>query len=524
MTATHIRPAWTKATELFAIDVRSLAAFRIGVATVVLLDLWYRGLYTTAFFTDNGVLPRTARVELFELGDRFGFRHMWSLHMMSGTFWAQAALILLAALFASWMLIGYRTRLAAIGTWVLLVSLDARNPAILNSGDVLLRCMLLFGLFLPLGARWSIDQWKSPEKARVPVRVCSMATVALMLQLCMMYLFSIAFKAKEVDGIPSPWFHGSAAVYYALNCDAYTTAFGNWVRQFPQFMQWMTVGSLLLELIGPLLVFSPIFTKRLRVLVVIAFAVFHAGLGLTLALGLFPAICIVCWLPFLPGEVWDWLTGKWRTGKVSPLIGRVTEATRRLTSSALRGFTKPETPSFRRRWYVEVGLGLILTYILLWNVREIDVERLADRTLPLAFNGPARALGLDQNWSMFAPIPRTEDGWLVMRGTLHNDEVVNLWQVDEPLPWDKPKLVSAVYLTQRWRKYLDNITTDSYALHRMYLCNWLARRWNEQQSGGQLERQVHKVEVIQRLEITPPPGNPIPEPETRVLWTWYYES
>jgi hypothetical protein len=57
----------------------------------------------------------------------------------------------------------------------------------------------------------------------------------------------------------------------------------------------------------------------------------------------------------------------------------------------------------------------------------------------------------------------------------------------------------------------------------MYLCNWLAWRWNEQQSGGRPERQVHMVELIQRIELTPPPGNPIPEPETRVLWTWYYE-
>ena len=521
MTATHSQTVWSKASELFAIDLRSLAAFRIGVGGIVLLDLWYRGLHTTAFFTDNGVLPRTARVELFELGDRFGFRHMWSLHMMSGTFWAQAGLILLAALFAFWMLIGYRTRLASIATWVLLVSLDARNPAILNSGDVLLRCMLLFALFLPLGARWSIDRWKSEQEPRLPERVLSMATVAMMLQLCMMYLFSIAFKAKEIDGIPSPWFHGSAAVYYALNCDAYTTALGNWVRQFPQFMQWLTVGSLLLELIGPLLVFSPIFTKRLRVLVVVAFAVFHAGLGATLALGLFPAVCIVCWLPFLPGEFWD-ACSKWRSGKgkVSSLAGRVADATRGYAS---RLFANPEQPSFRRRWYTDVVIALTLAYVLLWNIREIDVERFVDSTLPFAYNGPARALGLDQNWSMFAPIPRTEDGWLVMRGTLRNEEVVNLWQFDEPLPWEKPELVSAVYLTQRWRKYLDNITAESYAMHRMYLCNWLAWRWNEQQADGQIERQVHKVELIQRLEITPPPGTPIPEPETRVLWTWYYE-
>ncbi len=168
-------------------------------------------------------------------------------------------------------------------------------------------------------------------------------------------------------------------------------------------------------------------------------------------------------------------------------------------------------------------MAVLLAYVVAWNVREIDFKRFESRVLPRAWNTPARILGLDQNWLMFAPLPRTEDGWLVMEGTLQDGSVVNLWDFDDPLPWDKPALVSATFRSQRWRKYLDNLTTEGYGAYRMYFCDWLARRWNAERAGDDPGRRVHKVEFSHRIELTPPPGEPMPELETRVLWTWYYE-
>jgi hypothetical protein len=164
----------------------------------------------------------------------------------------------------------------------------------------------------------------------------------------------------------------------------------------------------------------------------------------------------------------------------------------------------------------------VILYSVAWNVRELDFKRW-DPLLPPCFNGIARVLGIDQNWGMFSPVPRTEDGWLVMRGKLRDGSEVNLWEFGKPLPWDKPRLVSATYLTYRWRKYLDNLTTEPFALHRMYFTNWLQRRWNDRFAKENKAKEVVQAEIIQRLEITPAPGNPIPDPESRVLWTWYYE-
>ena len=106
--------------SLFSVDLRALAAFRIGTATLLLIDLLQRARDLGAFYTDRGVLPRVPRIELYEFGDEFGRIHMWSLHMASGQAWFQVLLFLIAACATFAMLIGFRTRWSALLTATLL--------------------------------------------------------------------------------------------------------------------------------------------------------------------------------------------------------------------------------------------------------------------------------------------------------------------------------------------------------------------------------------------------------------------
>ena len=489
--------------QVFGIDPRALAAFRIGAALTILLDLFYRSRDLTAFYTDAGVMPRLARIELYEVDDAFAFADMWSLHMMSGQFWGQLILLLIAAIFAVGLLVGYRTKLTSIVTWVLLVSLDSRNPMVLNSGDTLLRCQMFWVLFLPLGERWSVDRFLSGKGASHRV-VVSSASAALMLQLAMMYFFSALFKTHAV------WLTERSAVYYALNCEAYMTSVGVWLQTMPSgVLEALTIATYLLEFVGPLIIFLPFWTSKIRTGVVITFWLFHAGLAVAMTIGFFPAICMVCWIVFLPPSFWD---------RLETWLHRATGA--RETVSA--DDTHPTRWQQVCRITLNGLVGALLLYVVVWNIRELDFESLEPKVLPREYNRLARALALDQNWAMFSPVPRTEDGWLVMRGELRDGSEVNLWEFDAPLPWQKPELVSQTYHSQRWRKYLDNLTTEPYALHRMHFANWLASRWNDKFARDDESREVVRVEIIQRLEITPPPGTPIPAPQDRVLWTWLY--
>jgi hypothetical protein len=62
---------------LFAIDVRSLAALRIGLGMVLLLDLANRAHDLGSHYTDFGVLPRSTLLTQGTAG------HL-SLHVLSG--------------------------------------------------------------------------------------------------------------------------------------------------------------------------------------------------------------------------------------------------------------------------------------------------------------------------------------------------------------------------------------------------------------------------------------------------------
>ena len=99
--------------------------------------------------TDQGLLPRLAVAARNP--------EVISIHLANGTPQFQAVLFFLQALFAIGLLIGYRTRLITLLSWLLLTSLHARFRAILGGGDEYLRILLFWSLFLPLGARYSVD-------------------------------------------------------------------------------------------------------------------------------------------------------------------------------------------------------------------------------------------------------------------------------------------------------------------------------------------------------------------------------
>ena len=79
-------------------------------------------------------------------------------------------------------------RPATVGSWVLLTSLQVRNPLICYEADTLLALLLFWGAFLPLGACWSVDaRGKDPPPPGTHVR--SGGSVALVLQVAFVYVF-----------------------------------------------------------------------------------------------------------------------------------------------------------------------------------------------------------------------------------------------------------------------------------------------------------------------------------------------
>ena len=88
--------------EIFGGDLRTLAAFRVLLGGFLLLDLCLRSRDLVAHYTDFGIFTRVVAVEGLAEG-------AFSLHLMNGSAVFQAALFVLAKLFAILMIIGWRT-------------------------------------------------------------------------------------------------------------------------------------------------------------------------------------------------------------------------------------------------------------------------------------------------------------------------------------------------------------------------------------------------------------------------------
>src|SRR5215216_4886339 len=290
--ASGARWGYEKLVEVFGADLRSLALFRIVLALLVLVDLTNRATDFYAHYTDAGVLPRTVLLE--EVLSRWAF----SVNLMNGEPLFQAAVFAAAAAAALGMLVGYRTRLVTFIVWVLVLSIQWRNPLILNSGDVLLRMMLFWGMFLPLGAVWSVDRALKVAPPRLSMRFLSLATVALFLQIAFVYWFTVILKTDPA------WRTEGTAIYYALGSDQFATRIGAYLYHFPDLLTAMTYATVALEAFGPFLLFFPFFTGPVRTGAVLAYMNLHFGIWLTMNVGLFSwtsALCMVCFLP-----TWFW--------------------------------------------------------------------------------------------------------------------------------------------------------------------------------------------------------------------------
>src|SRR5579872_42470 len=230
-------PLW----HMFRIDHRSLAAFRVAIALVMFWDLAVRATDLVAHYTDAGVLPRHVLRDLVLTS-----RPYFSIHTLGGSARFEAALFGVAALCALALLAGFQTRAASVACWFLTCSLHTRNPLILHGGDDLLRLLLFWALFVPLGAAWSVDARRRPRPSPVVYgSTCSWGTAGLLLQLCYVYLFSAALKSHPV------WRHDGTAVYLALSIDQFTTPIGRAILPYHGLLKLLTFGTLAMELGGP---------------------------------------------------------------------------------------------------------------------------------------------------------------------------------------------------------------------------------------------------------------------------------
>jgi hypothetical protein len=403
-------------TNVTTLDPRSLAVARISLSLLTLVDLAARLQDIDAFYTDDGVLPRSA----FHLPD---WDFLWSFHTLSGSRGFILLLFALHAICAVALLVGARTRLATLLCFLFAASLQARNPMLRDGHDDLIRVLLFFGIFLPWGARFSVDAQTGREQP-APVAP-SWGAAGFLGQLCLVYW------AGAIGKLQSPWWQSGHAITNALSLGRYETHLGHWLLGFPTVLHLLSPLVLAVEILVPASLLWPRRQPLIRSGAVIAMVLLHLSFGACLRLGFFPFASAAAWLAVIPGVAWDRLFPATRP---DPLAAPAAEP--KLT-----------------RFAVIAGLLIAVGGNVLVLAPELPIARPLGRLASL--------VGLQQYWLLFSPTApeaaHLEDGYYVEVGQPRVGDAVDLLAPDRQLSWQRPPLISAQYANRRWRHYLANL-------------------------------------------------------------------
>jgi hypothetical protein len=497
--------------------VRSLAALRVVLALTVLADLALRAPNLRVHYSDDGILPRPVLLAHLD-------PWLWSVALGNGTPLFQGLLFGGTGLAAVGLLLGYRTRLMTLFLWVLVLSIHWRNPFVGYSADGLLRLLLFWSLFVPLGAIWSLDRQREATPRSSSTRVLSLGTAGLLLQIALMYWVTVLLKSGR------EWRVDGSALSYALSIQELATPLGAALLHFPDVLRALTFLTLGIEIVAPVLLFSPVWSTPLRMAGILAIVGLQTGIWLTLRLGIFPWLAAACMVVFLPRWFWESLWPRWRMrllaltslpppkGSPDP-IAMGQGATQGVAGSQPPVPAGAAQPMRHASALVNLAAGFCLIYVLAWNLASVSAVTLTAETR--AFGS---LLGVVQSWTMFAPYPVDSTTWYTIPGTLRDGRQIALIPVlfggdrrhVTPASEEKPRDMGAAFAgDERWRKYFENLHNAGNAHLLGPLGDYLCREWNAAHAGTPAE--LETLQIIHHWERTLPDNQRAPV-ERAVQW------
>ena len=255
--------------DLFGIDTRGLAAFRIALGALLCLQ--------AALKLREFSLPAEGSI----------------------TGWLDLDFCLLLGCGAA-IAAGKHVRLACVVGWPFMfrhIMLDWQYASV-----HIHRYLLLIGLFwLALAPCDRIACLGSSGQGaeRVPRRALSFATAALLVQIFFVYFSGGAAKAHVEWVVRADALENLMQTHFA-------TPLGRSLLAFPWLLRALSAGTIVLEMAGPVACFVP--CRRLPVVrnvVLAAMTAFHLGLALTMHLETIPLVCQAYWLLMVPSTTWD---------------------------------------------------------------------------------------------------------------------------------------------------------------------------------------------------------------------------
>ncbi|MCA9058148.1 MAG: hypothetical protein KDA85_06595, partial [Planctomycetaceae bacterium] len=208
--------------------------------------------------------------------------------------------------FSVMFLVGWKTRWATVGLYVMVESLLHRNPYLANGEELVLRMCLLYMFFANLGAVWSIDALLAKRRGHVRPHLLPGWPVRMMqINVALIYVISLPYKLAQDPG----WVTGDA-LHWTIASDMWgpseypwlTLCCGGWLRK------GITFGTVLVEAFFPLCVWFRS-TRRIAILTI---AALHLGIAAMIPNVTYFTLSMVCTFPaFLAAEDVDLLHRLW---------------------------------------------------------------------------------------------------------------------------------------------------------------------------------------------------------------------
>ncbi|NDC63431.1 MAG: hypothetical protein EBZ59_05470 [Planctomycetia bacterium] len=456
----------------FTLDPRSLAAFRMAIGAILCADALLRTRDFSLMFAPDGMFPLAA-LRAFRPGVC-----VWSLAFCVDAAWWGGIVLALEGLAGAAMVAGLGGRAATVLGWVAVVSVIRRTAPAANAGDLLLACLLFWGMFLPLGATWSCDAARRARDSGPPsAGVLSAASTALVLQIVAIYLAAGLAKCNE------SWLSGTA-VTHALSVHDHGGRLGQLIASSAWWTDWLarpvTWLVLAMELACPLLVVAfP--GPRTRLTVAVLFMLFHATISVVMTVGLFGYVGMAAWLPMLPSIAWS--------RRAPALVARDGRRTLRLDGLCAAAGCLAAV-SFAH----ECGP---------WRSRPLHT--------PLA--AAIDLCCLSQEWAMFGEVPAQEQ-WVYGRAELADGSVVDVLRDGRPLETVRPDGGFLTLAHHRWHKMFWELPRPPVRIFAPSIAAAIAGRWNARHGR---EEQVRSLEIRYARLGKPPSGDALHE---LLLATW----
>lgn len=477
---------------MISIDTRTLALFRVLMGLLIIGDLLARGSTFSMFYTEDGLVPQALTQE-WTVDYAFSFFHLTTSTAVI------AALFLMHGLVAVQLIVGYKTRIATVLSFLFVISLDNHNALITSHADSLFRLLFFWAMFLPLGERWSVDALHRGRPGR-PV-IANLASAAILLQMLYMYVVNGSLKT-----LSDTWTDGSATPM-VFGLDDMTYFLAVYLREYPTLLSYG--GSLWFGMLlaSPFLLVLPGWP---RAIFASMFLIVHTSFGLTVRIGGFAWVAIAGVILFLPGKIWDAL------GKVADKPDRVGKALDWLrsaghrTGNRLAGILPPvHLPVQVPQRVLSMGgtalvIGAILAVYVVSSTVHLHrweaIERAPSTLEKHIYTGTQMFRVNQAPWTVFAPNPRSTDRYYVFAARTADGEMLDVFN-HRPLTFDRPyRELQLQYGNYRERFYMNSSRrAGSRGQVNSILAEYICRTYREEH-GIELTH-LAMYEVVEQITL-----------------------